>query len=105
MFSSPGYDRFHAFCAQADYNTNDDANSIICQTTTSVIEEEDMELLNPSPSPQAQPYKSKQHDLFNVQTSSEIASQLEVQQKLENRSAQLLSLNQKYGHIPFQRLK
>ena len=105
MFSSPGYDRFHAFCAQADYNHSDDANPIICQTTTSVIEDEDMDLFDPSPSPPPQPYKSKQHALFNVHTSSEIASQLEVQQKLENRSAHLLSLHHKYGHIPFQRLK
>ena len=105
MYSSPGYDKYHAFCAQADYNENDDDDPILCQQVTSIIEDDDNENSNPTPSPQAQPYKNKSHKIFDVNTSSDIANQLEVQHKLENRSAQLLRLHHKYGHIPFQRLK
>ena len=105
MYSSPGYEKFHAFCAQADYGSDDDADPIICQPTTSIIEDDDLEMNNRTPSLPMHQYKNKNHSLFNVSTSSDVADQLEIQYKLENRSAQLLQLHQKYGHIPFQRLK
>ena len=105
MYSSPGYEKYQAFCAQADHNTADDNDPILCEQTTSLIEDDENDTADPTPSPQIRPYKNKMHNMFDVQTSSEIANQLEVQHKLENRSAQLLRLHHKYGHIPFQRLK
>ena len=105
MYSSPGYEKFQAFCAQAEYNSDEDADPILCQETTSVIEGEDAKSLDPTPSPPILPYKNKHHELFNANTPGTITSQLELQYKLDNRSAQLLRLHQKYDHIPFQRLK
>ena len=102
MYSSPGYDKFQAFLATAEYE-DDEANPIICHEATSIIEDEDVMSSNnthihPSPKP-------TKHETLDPQKQSNITSQLELQNKIANQSSELLHMHCKFGHIPFARLK
>lgn len=43
MFSSPGFDKFQAFCAEADISIDDKENVLICNECTSILEDKDDE--------------------------------------------------------------
>ena len=102
MYSSPGYDKFHAFLATADYDDNTE-NPIICQEATSIIEDEDF-MCNEQDHTTQHP-KAQKHDALDSEIQSHLTSQLEIQRKIEHKSSELLHMHCKFGHIPFARLK
>ena len=107
MYSDPGYDRFHAFCAEAEISLNDDDNIILCNECTSVLEDKDTEPISATTKQFYPPQKSSCDDHFdtNIETNDPITSQFQIQQKIENRSLELLHIHNKYGHISFARLR
>ena len=107
MYASPGYSKFHAFLTKADISSDHDEQPILCQEATSIIEDEedDDDDYRHYETANSLNEELAKHDTFDVVQESEIATQLEMQQKLENRSAELLPFHCKYGHIPFQRLR
>ena len=106
MYSSLGYDRFQAFCTEADITVNDEENVIICDECTSILEDKDDEPTSddsPIELTKNNPAHNKhfQHDNENIHN---ITTQLNLQ-KMDNDSLDLLNLHTNYGHIPFTRLK
>ena len=76
MYSDPGYDRFHAFCAEADISSNDNYNIIICDECTSVLEDNDDEQVSATTKLTYPINKSTSDDHFNanIETNDTITS-------------------------------
>lgn len=107
MYSDPGYDRFHAFCAEAEISPDDTENIIFCDECTSLLEDKDTEPTSATTNLSHPTMQSKCDDHFNMEMNNkdQLSSQLQIQQKVQNRSLELFQLHTKYGHIPFARLR
>ena len=103
LYSTPGFDKFHAFVAQAEIDVNDN-NPIICQPCESVLDDDDPKLYSKE-SIVDENIKYKHDSPFNIDHQDEITSRIQIQQRTENRQLELLYLHHKYGHLPFKRLK
>ena len=106
MYSSPGYEKFHSFCAEADIDHNDIDEEITCFECTSILEDDlDNDAIVDS-NISIQPHKPKNDAHFsNADDNAALTSQLELECKQVSHSLQLLHYHHKYGHIPFARLK
>ena len=104
MYSTPGYEKFHTFLAQAVDSDDDEDQPIFCQRATSIIEDEDNDahIIEESP---VNKINNSTSPIFDSNEEKYITTQLELQQKVEHRSMELLHYHNKYGHIPFARLK
>ena len=106
MYSSPGYERFHTFCAEADIDHNDIDENITCFECTSILEDEVDDKVIVDSNITIQPHKPKYDAHFtNEDDNNALVSQLELERKLESQSLQLLQYHHRYGHVPFARLK
>ena len=106
MYSSPDFDRFQTFCSQAEISIDDKENIRLCEECTSVLEDKDHETIH------AQPVRLDDHDpkhdkhfQSDLPVDDETVSQIQLQQRLDNQSLDLLNLHTKCGHIPFARLR
>ena len=111
MYSSPGYNRFQALCSEADISVNDEDNVIICDKYTSTLEDKDGESTPNDSSIELTKHESFHNKHFQNENENEnendhnITTQLNLQKKMDNDSLDLLNLHEKYGHIPFARLR
>jgi len=102
--STPGFRNYAAFMTEIAEVDSDD-NPVVLDSQTSIIEDEDEKSSNDihtmfSPHPMI-----KQEMLDAAKRDSTTLSQIQIQEKLENASAELLRFHIKYGHIPFARLR
>ena len=109
LYSSPGFERFHTFCAEADLTQDGIDEPITCLECTSILEDDvddETEIsydINLS-------FPLTLHDPKNVTHFSNgvehaITSRIHIQNKVESHSLELLQYHTKYGHLPFSRLQ
>ena len=106
LYSSPGYDRFHAFCAEAGLDSNNNDEPLTCDECSSILEDDldNGDNYDAAAFP-LQIYNPRYDNHFHNEVDDGITSCIKIQDKVENNSLQLLHYHHKYGHIPFARLK
>ena len=107
LYSSPGYDRFHALCTEAELDNNSDGEPIVCNECSSIIEE-DLDSGDTYDTAAAFPlqiYNPKHDHHFTKDVDNNLTSCIKLQDKLENQILQMLHYHYIYGHIPFARLQ
>ena len=107
LYSSPGYDRFHTFCAEAELIDDDTEDPVICNECTSVLEDEidtDPDEFSINLSFPLQLHNPEHDHNFANDVNDTLSSRMKIQNKVENHSLQLLQYHHKFGHIPFSRL-
>ena len=109
LYSSPGFEKFHSFCAEAEISQDDMDEPVTCFECTSILEEEvddETEVtydINRSFPLTLHDPKNGIHFANGIEHA--ITSRIHIQNKVESHSLQLLQFHNKYGYIPFSRLQ